>query len=55
MKKYEVLQEIELIDHILCELPYHQIRLEGNLSKEGYKYLFDLLKKSKAHYLHLVK
>lgn len=55
MKKYEVLQEIELIDHILCELPYHQIRLEGNLSKEGYKYLFDLLKKKQGALFALSK
>lgn len=55
MKKYEVLQEIALIDHILSELPYHQIRLEGNLSKEGYKYLFNLLKEKQGALFALSK
>lgn len=55
MKKYEVLQEIALIDHILSELPYHEVRLEANLSKEGYEYLFNLLKKKQGALFALSK
>ena len=55
MKKYEILQEIALIDHILSELPYHQIRLEGNLSEEGYKYLLNLLKEKQGALFALSK
>ena len=54
MKKYEILQEVALIDHILSELP-HEIRFKANLSQDGYDYIVYTLEEKRSALIALSK